>query len=142
MMTRSSFSLLDLRLGVRMLTRYPVLTLISTGSLAVAIAIGAALFAFISMMLWPRLPLPDGDQVVIVRHYDQGANAPESRVVADFLRLRDGTGTLVDFAAGRGMARNLTMGDGIVEPITVAEVTASMFAMTRVAPLLGRTLTD
>ena len=34
------------------------------------------------------------------------------------------------------------MGDGIVEPISVAEVTASTFAMTRVAPILGRTLTD
>ena len=139
---RPAMSWLDLKLGVRMLVRYPVLSIIGTGSLALAIAIGAALFAFISMMLWPRLPLPDGDKVVIVRHYDQGANAPESRVAADFLRLRDGTGTLVDFAAGRGMARNLTMGDGIVEPITVAEVTASMFAMTRVAPILGRTLTD
>ena len=41
------FSLLDLRLGVRMLTRYAVLTVIGTGSLAVAIAIGAAAFAFV-----------------------------------------------------------------------------------------------
>lgn len=139
---RSAMSWLDLKLGMRMLVRYPVLTLIGSGSLALAIAIGAAVFAFISLMLWPRLPLPDGDQVVIVRHYDQVANAPESRVVADFLRWRGGTGTLDDFAAGRGMARNLTMGDGIVEPISVAEVTASMFAMTRVAPILGRTLTD
>jgi predicted permease len=40
------------------------------------------------------------------------------------------------------MARNLTMGDGIVEPIAVAEVTASMFEMARVAPIRGRTLTD
>ena len=49
---------------------------------------------------------------------------------------------LTDLAAGRGMARNLLMGDGLVEPISVAEVTASTFAMTRVAPILGRTLTD
>jgi predicted permease len=40
------------------------------------------------------------------------------------------------------MARNMRMGDGLVEPISVAEVTASTFAMARVAPIRGRTLTD
>ena len=73
------FSLLDLRLGARMLTRYPVLTLISTASLAFAIAIGAAGYAVISMVLWPRLPLPDGDQVVVLRTHDQASNRSESR---------------------------------------------------------------
>jgi hypothetical protein len=141
-MTRSFFSLLDLRLGIRMLTRYPVLTLVGTGSLAFAIAIGAAVFAFISLMLWPRMPLPDGESVVVVQHYDETTSNPESRVVADFFRWRAGTGTLTDFAAGRGMARNLQMGDAIVEPISVMEVTASMFPMVRVAPILGRALTE
>ena len=139
---RLGLSGLDFKLGVRMLVRYPVLTLIGSGSLALAIAIGSTVFAFISLMLWPRLPLPDGDQVVIVQHHDQSANTPESRVVADFLRWRGGTGTLGDLAAGRRRARNLRLGDGIVEPISIAEVTASTFAMTRVAPILGRTLTD
>jgi predicted permease len=139
---RPRISWLDLKLGMRMLVRYPVLTIVGIGSLALAIAIGSAIFAFISLMLWPRLPLPDGDRIRVVQHYDRSANAPESRVVADFLRWRGGTGTLSDFAAGRGRARNLAMGDGLVEPISVAEVTASMFHLTRVAPILGRALTD
>jgi len=141
-MIGSLFSLLDLRLGIRMLKRYPVLTLVSTGSLAFAIAIGASVFAFISLMLWPRLPLPEGDRVVVVQHHDETTSRPESRVAADFLRWRKGTNTLTDFAAGRDMARNLQMGDLIVEPIAVEEVTASMFAMVRVAPIKGRALTD
>jgi predicted permease len=141
-MTRSGFSLLDLRLGVRMLMRYPVLTLISTASLAFAIAVGAAAFAFISLLLWPRLPLPDGDRIVVIRQYDQTTGRPDGRVTADFLRWRAGTGTLTDFAAGRDMARNLQMGDGVVEPSSVEEVTASMFSMVRVAPIMGRALTD
>ena len=125
-----------------MLTRYPVLTLVSVASLAVAIAIGAAAFAFISLMLWPRLPLPDGDRIVRVQQYDQASARPEGRVTADFLRWRAGTSTLTDFAAGRDMARNLQMGDGVVEPVSVEEVTASMFPMARVAPIMGRALTD
>ena len=42
-------SWLDLKLGVRMLVRYPVLTVIGTISLALAIAIGAAAVALISL---------------------------------------------------------------------------------------------
>jgi len=141
-MTRSGFSLLDLRLGVRMLRRYPVLTLVSTASLAVAIAIGASAFAFISLFLWPRMPLPDGDRIVVIRQSDRESSLNESRLTADFLRWRPGTRTLTDFVAGRDMDRNLQMGDGIVESIAVEEVSASMFPMVRVAPIKGRALTD
>lgn len=137
-----TMSWLDVRLAVRMLVRYPVLTLIGTGSLAAAIALGASAFAFISLFLWPRMPLPDGDRIVTVLHHDVASNQGESRVTADYLRWRGGTSTLTDFVAGRGMGRNLEMGDGIIEPISVAEVTASMFGMARVAPVMGRTLTE
>ena len=139
---RFRLSLLDLRVGVRMLARYPGLTIISTASLAGAIAVGAAAFAFINLFLWPRLPLPDGENIVVVRTYDQASSSVEWSVTADYLRWRGGTGTLTDFAAGREMRRNLQMGDGIVEPVLVEEVTASMFPMVRVDPLMGRTLTD
>lgn len=139
---RLSMSWLDLKLALRMLVRYPVLTVIGTVSLAAAIALGASAFAFISLFLWPRMPLPDGDQIVLVSHRDVAANQSESRVTADYLRWRNGTSTLTDVAAGRGVSRNLVMADGIAEPVSVAEVTASMFAMARVAPIMGRVLTD
>jgi predicted permease len=135
-------SWLDLKLGVRMLVRYPVLTVVGATSLALAIALGAAAFAFITLMLWPRLPLPEGEGIVTVSLRDEVSNALESRVTADFLRWRSGTATLSDFAATRALGRNLTMGDGLIEPVTIAEVTPSMFAMTRVAPLVGRVLTE
>ena len=60
-------SLIDLKLAVRMLVRYPVLTIVGSASLAFAIAIGAAAFAFISLLLWPRMPLPDGDRIASFR---------------------------------------------------------------------------
>jgi putative ABC transport system permease protein len=139
---RISMSWLDVKLAMRMLVRYPVLTFIGAGSLAAAIALGASAFAFITLFLWPRMPLPEGDQIVVVSLRDVAANQTESRTTADYFRWRGGTDSLTDFAASRGMGRNLEMGDGIVEPISVAEVTASMFPMVRVAPIMGRTLTD
>lgn len=139
---RIRMSLLDVRLGLRMLVRYPVLTVVGSVSLALAIALGASAFAFITLMLWPRLPLPDGGRIVAVALTDEATNQQESRVTADFLRWRASAKTLTDFAAGRGQARNLTMADGVIEPVSIAEVTASTFRMTRVAPLIGRVLND
>ena len=135
-------SLFDLRLGARMLVRYPVLTVIGTASLAFAVALGAAVFAFITLLLWPSLPLPEGDRVVSVRLADVATNQYEPRLTADFLRWRAATTSLTDFGAGRSFIRNLTMDDGIVEPIDIAEVTASTFRMARVAPIAGRPLID
>lgn len=139
---RWSMSTLDLKLALRMLVRYPVLSVIGTVSLAAAIALGASAFAFISLFLWPRMPLPDGDRIVQVVLRNLPESRDEPSVAADYVRLRDSASTLADFAAGRILARNLTMGDGIVEPIMVAETTASMFGMARVAPIAGRALTD
>ncbi len=135
-------SLLDLRLGVRMLVRYPVLTVIGTASLAFAIFIGASVFALISLILWPTLPLPEGDRIVSVGLHDEATNQDESRLTADLLRWRGATTSLTDFSAGRGFNRNLTVGDGRIEPVYVAEVTPSTFGMTRVAPIAGRVLSD
>lgn len=139
---RWSMSPLDIKLGLRMLVRYPVLTVISTVSLSAAIALGASAFAFISLFLWPRMPLPDGDNIVQVALRNVPDSREESTFTTDYLHLRAASTTLTDFAAGRVLARNLTMGDGIVEPILVAEATASMFDMARVAPIAGRVLTD
>lgn len=139
---RLAMSWLDVKLGLRMLVRYPVLTIIGTGSLALAIALGAAVFAFITLMLWPRMPLPEGDRIVTVAVRDEAANQFEGRVTADFLRWRAGCATLTDLGATRAQSRNLTMGDGLIEPVTIAEVTPSVFAMTREAPLMGRVLVE
>ena len=45
-------------------------------------------------------------------------------------------------AANRALERNLITGEGRGEPVEVAEITSSAFRMTRVPPLMGRTLVD
>ena len=135
-------SSLDLKLAVRMLARYPVLSLIGTVSLALGVAIGAAAFAILSNILWPSMPLPDGDRIVRIRLHDEASNQNESRLTADFLRWRDGTNTLTDVGAGRDDERNLTMGDGTTASVYTASVTASTFTLGRVMPVIGRVLSD
>jgi hypothetical protein len=135
-------SWLDLKLAVRMLARYPVLSLIGTVSLALGVEIGAAAFAILSNVLWPSMPLPDGDRIVSIRLHDAASNQNESRLTADFLRWRDGTNTLTDVGAGWDGERNLTMGDGTTASVYTASVTASTFTLGRVMPVIGRVLSD
>src|SRR5262245_21681981 len=63
-----SLSWLDVKLGVRMIRRFPVLSLVSVIGMAVAIAIGAGYFAFFNSMLNPALPIEGGDRVVSIRN--------------------------------------------------------------------------
>jgi len=138
---RPTVSWLDLKLGLRMLVRYPVLTIVGGAGLTFAIAIGAAVFAFISLLLWPSLPLPEGDRIVRVLLYDDSTNQYEGRITADYLRWRGTTTTLTDLGAGRPFNRNLTFRDASIA-VSGAEVTASTFDLVRVAPTMGRALTD
>ena len=139
---RVRLSLLDFRLGVRMLARYPMLTIVGGIALSLAIALGAAVFAFISMMLWPSLPLPEGDRIVSVRLYDEATSASEDRASADYSRWKRQSSSLVDLGAGRTLRRNLTTADNVLEQVTMAEVTASTFDLVRLTPVLGRALSE
>jgi hypothetical protein len=52
------FSVLDLRLGGRMLVKHPALTAIATIAVAFAIAVGTVGFEIARQALWPTIPLP------------------------------------------------------------------------------------
>src|SRR5690349_13391065 len=61
---------LDVKLGVRMLRKYPGLTLVATLALAVAIALGSLYFEALNKWQNPRLPIADPDRVVSIRLWD------------------------------------------------------------------------
>ncbi len=133
-------SWLDVKLGFRMLVKYPGLTVVGGCAMAFAIAIGAAGFEFLTQMVRPALPLADGDRIVGIQQLDTAANGVESRVVHDFVAWRGELGSVVELSAFRTLDRNLITEDGRGEPVAVAEISASGLALTRVGPLLGRSL--
>ena len=69
-------SWLDLKLGYRMLRKYPVLTLISILSISVAVGAAAGFFALTNNFLHPTLALDQGDRLVGIRNWDVAANRP------------------------------------------------------------------
>ena len=141
-MTYPSFSWLDFKVGLRMLVRYPGLTLVGTVSMAVAIALGSAYFEAVNKFKNPRLPIRDAERVVSILNWRANEFEPEARSLHDFAIWRDQLKTVDHLGAAIPFVRNLATDDGRVEPVRGAEITASAFTLMGTAPLLGRALTE
>lgn len=133
-------SWLDWKLGARLLLKYPALTIIGGLSLAGAIAIGAVGIELAGELLYKRLPFDEGSRVVRLETQDTTASRVEPRVLHDFAIWRRSLKTVAELGAARVSERNVLTGEGRIESLRVAEITASAFPLTRVPPLLGRPL--
>ena len=132
----------DYRLGLRMLLKYPGLTLAGGLALAIAIGVGAGWYDIVGKVFAPTIPLPEGDRLVSIETQNTLTNQREPRVLRDFLEWRGGLHTIEDLGAYRTNTRNLVVGNTPPEPIQVAELTATAFGTARVPPLFGRALLD
>lgn len=133
---------LDLKLGYRMLLRYPVLTLLGAPVMAFAIAAGAGTFEFIKRATNPDLPLPDGERIVGFTYWDSLGSSQAFPSPYDFLTWREELRSVQDIGAFRLSDQNLLWGDERGTPVRVAEISAAAFSVARVPPLLGRTLVE
>ena len=136
----TAVSWLDWKLGARLLLKYPALTIIGGLSLAGAIAIGAVGIEVADELLYKRLPFPEGGRIVRLETQDAAASRVEPRVLHDFAIWRRSLRTVAELGAARVSERNVLTGEGRVEALRLAEITASAFPLTRVSPLLGRPL--
>jgi predicted permease len=140
MHTSLGISRLDVRLGARLLLKYPALTIIGGLSLAGAIALGAVGIELADELLYKRLPFDDGSRVVRLETQDASTSRVESRVLHDFAIWRGTLKTVTELGAARVSERNVLTGEGRVEALRAAEITASAFPLTRVPARLGRPL--
>src|SRR4029079_19017651 len=136
------FSVLDLKLGGRMLVKHPALTVIAPIAVAFAIAVGTVGFEIARHVLWPTIPLPDGKAIVALRNWNVADNASVPASRRDYTLWQGGLSTITDLSAVQVEERNVALGAGPGQPETVANVTASTFALTRVPALMGRTLLE
>ena len=137
---RSGFSWIDVKLGLRMLRKHPGMTLAGGLGIAVAIGVSAGFFSFMYTMLYPDIPLDEGDRLVGLENWDLERNNEERRSLHDFVVWREEMRSVEDMSAFRTVRRNLVTGDGPAELVRIAEMTPSGFALARVPPLMGRTL--
>jgi predicted permease len=136
------FSALDFKVGARMLARYPGLTLVGTAAMAVAIALGTVYFEAVSKWKNPRLPIPGAERVISIRGWDVNAFREERRLLNDFTTWRSELKTIDHVGAAASFVRNLTTGDGRIESVRGAEISATAFGMLGVSAVMGRVLTE
>jgi putative ABC transport system permease protein len=138
---RLNVSWLDVKLGLRMLAKYPGLSIVAVLGMAVAIAIGAGYFAGFNSMLYPALPLDEGERLVALRFRDVERPGPNAAVSPyDYHAWRTALGSVRDLSAFRSERRNLITAGGRIELVEAAAMTASGFRVARVSPALGRPL--
>ncbi|MGH7444166.1 MAG: ABC transporter permease, partial [Longimicrobiales bacterium] len=141
-LTRISGLSLDVKLGARMLSRYPGVTLVGGIAMAIGVGLGAGYLEVVNDFLHPTLPLPEGDRIVGIQNWDAAANDPELRSLHDFVAWRDQLESVQDLGAYRTIERNLGLAEGAVEPVRGAEITPSAFRVARVPARLGRALLE
>jgi len=135
-------SWVDFKLGVRMLIKYPGLTLVGGLGIAVVVAIAAGAFSIGLTLLNPSLPLAEGDRIVAIQNWDAAANDPDRRIAHDFAVWRAELTSVEEMGAFRQVSRNLIAAGAQPETVRVAEMSASGFTVARVPPLLGRYLVE
>jgi predicted permease len=133
----------DLRLGGRMLVKYPGLTVVGGLAMAFAIWVGIIIFQVVGLFVHPTLPLPQGARLVEIQHFDVAANDEEERILHDFLEWRQSLQSLTELGAWRDSSRNLIVSaGGDPRAVTVAEMSASGFRVADGEPLIGRVLVE
>lgn len=136
-----TISWLDVKLGVRMLVKYPGLTFVGGLAMAFAIWLGAVTFDVVRQMWHPELPIAQGDRVVAILNQDLSRGRRSAPFLTDYLFWSRHLRTLEEMGAFRDVSPNLAVAGRGTAVVEAAEITASGLALPRVLPLLGRLLT-
>jgi predicted lysophospholipase L1 biosynthesis ABC-type transport system permease subunit len=80
---------LDIKLAVRLLVRYPTLTLVATVSMAFGIATGVGSFEIRTQVVAPSIPLDEGSRIVGLRTWDTSRIRPIPPTPDDFTTWRE-----------------------------------------------------
>ena len=130
---------LDVKLGFRMLIKYPGLALAGGAGIAVAVALAAGGFSLINdNFLTSSVPLDEGDRLVSIEIWDSAASNPEPRILRDYHVWREELKSVQEISAFRILAPNLIAPGAQPESVRVAAMSASGFRVARVRPLMGR----
>jgi putative ABC transport system permease protein len=129
----------DVRYGLRMLAKNPAFTTIAVLALALGIGANTAIFSVVNAILLRPLPYKNPEQLVMVwenaTHLGFPKNTPSP---ANFLDWRQQTTVFESMAAFAERSFNLT-GVGEPERLDGRRVSANLFGLLGVRPIIGRT---
>ena len=130
----------DFRYGLRSLRKSPGLTIIATVALTLGIGLTTMMFSIVYGAIMKGLPYSEGSRIVEVRR-DQPSrgNTRMSIPIAEYEDFKEQQKSLDNFVGWYSGTVNVS-GTGDAERYDGSFVTAGVFELTRVQPILGRTI--
>ncbi|MGH9837168.1 MAG: reverse transcriptase domain-containing protein [Blastocatellia bacterium] len=127
----------DLRFGLRMLRKNPGFSLLAILTLALGIGANTTIFSVVNAVVFLRLPFSEADRLVLIGETDArgrlGGVAP-----ANFLDWREQSHAFEQVAAKLDWSGYDLAGGGDPEQVIGVPVSASIFPLLKVQPVLGR----
>ena len=128
----------DIRFGVRMLLKSPSISIVATIALALGIGANTAIFSVVNAVLLRPLPFPDPDSLfALFETNTQRGIITGSHSYPNFLDMRAQNTVFENVASYHGSDYILT-GRGEPARLQGEVVTANLFALLKVQPVLGR----
>ena len=133
----------DIRYGVRMLLKTPILSLASIATIALGVGLTTHTFSSVYGSVIRGLPYEGADRLINIDRVHPAAGLEDmSSPVHDFADWREQQTVFEDLAAGYQGTINLADAGMRPERYDGAFVTASMFTQVGVQPIMGRTFRD
>jgi putative ABC transport system permease protein len=126
----------DVRYSLRRLLKSPGFTIVAVLTLGLGIGANSAIFSVVNGVVLESLPYPEPERLVAVYHFSEGNRSSMSG--PNFTDLRRLSQTLSD-AAAIARYRPILTGQGDPVRLNGVEVTASLFDVFGIKPILGRT---
>lgn len=129
----------DFRSGVRMLVKYPTLSLVAVVTLGLGIGLSTTVFCVVNGGLFKGLPFPDAARVVSVVGTNPSQNQPRQPISVQDLAVWQERQTSFDSFGAFGFApMNLSNEEGRPERFSGGQLTVAAFEALGVQPIQGR----
>lgn len=129
----------DIKFGVRMLLKSPVMTFVALFALTLGIGANTAIFSVVNAVLLRSFPYKDPERLALVWEKRQGGRTDQNVInLGNFTDWKDQNQVFEDMAVFFDSNFNLTS-DGEPEAITGQYGTTNLFSVLGANPILGRT---
>jgi len=135
--TQLRFSWLDVRVGLRLLRKHPMVNLAAVFALAVGIPVGLAP-SHLARALEAPLPGDAEDRVRAIRYWDPLSSGVAPTWDGEFTFWAQALRSFSSLGALRASSFNVAAADGLAAPVAGAQLSPSVFQMLGARPMLGR----
>ncbi|MES2824515.1 MAG: ADOP family duplicated permease [Pseudomonadota bacterium] len=130
----------DLKYAIRLLSKKPGFTILTTLVMATGIGLSVFLFSFLNSLIFKPLPFENGDSLIQISASQNGVWKVGTLNLHDYYEIRTNLKNLAEFGSYKNVSLNVSGRDGARRYSAVA-AEPNIFQLTRTKPLVGREFT-